>query len=785
MSGFFSRRSWPCRFAVLRCARLAWLIAASISGLAAGSALAAAGDPVDLARDFLGRGAQAFRLGDVVQATRDWSEAIQLCRIAGARDLETEALQRRGEALATMGNLRQALEDLAAAHRTAGSLGEPRRIAIAAGALGNARLLARDPSGARPLLEQSLELARRNSLLDVLAASSNNLGNLLVSEGRENEATAAYAESAESARRIGDPSLAATALTNEARVLARAAGTAPSVDALLEEAMALLRPLEPERAVIFDLIAIGAVAADLAEQYQDARPRRVRAAYVALRQAALAADRTGDDRASSLAHGRLGHLYEVNGRPDDAAALTSHAEFLAQRASAPDLLYRWQWQNGRLQASAGDLQGAIDSHRRAIASLRAIRQDIPVEYRDGRSSFRETLGPLFFGLADLVLRRAAQLPAGADNDALLSEARDAVELLKTAELQDYFKDECVANLQARATRIEEVAAKTAGIYPIMLADRLELLMSLPSGQRLVSVPVGREQLTEAVRQLRTYLEKRATREFLPHAQQLYDWLIRPMLPALEDAGVDTLVFVPDGALRTIPMAALFDGEHFLIERFAVASVPGLTLIDPRPIARAAPKVLLTGLSRSVQGYPGLPNVTEELRLIGDLFGGRVLQNEQFQLAALEQELRQTPYSVVHIASHGEFDSDPAKSFLLTFDGKLTMDRLEQAVKFGEYRETPLELLTLSACRTAAGDDRAALGLAGIAIKAGARSALASLWFISDAASSVLVADFYERLRDPALSKAKALQEAQRVLLQDRRFRHPGYWSAFLLIGNWL
>jgi CHAT domain-containing protein len=172
-------------------------------------------------------------------------------------------------------------------------------------------------------------------------------------------------------------------------------------------------------------------------------------------------------------------------------------------------------------------------------------------------------------------------------------------------------------------------------------------------------------------------------------------------------------------------------------------------------------------------------------MISRSYGGRVMEDEEFRLAQLEQEIRQLPYSVVHIASHGEFDSDPARSFLLTFDGKLTMDKLEGVVKYSQFRSEPLELLTLSACRTAAGDDRAALGLAGVAIKSGARSALASLWFISDLASSQLVADFYERIRDPSLSKAKALQQAQVALMQDRRFRHPGYWAAFLMIGNWL
>ena len=187
----------------------------------------------------------------------------------------------------------------------------------------------------------------------------------------------------------------------------------------------------------------------------------------------------------------------------------------------------------------------------------------------------------------------------------------------------------------------------------------------------------------------------------------------------------------------------------------------------------------------MQGYPALPNVAREIKTVGQIEDGVVLANEAFRQAEVQQMLRSAPYSIVHIASHGEFDSDPARTFLLTYDGKMTLDELERSVKYSEFRDEPLELLTLSACRTAAGDDRAALGLAGVAIKAGARSALASLWFISDQASPDLVIDFYERLKQPGMTKAKALQQAQVALMSDRRFRHPAYWSAFMIIGNWL
>ncbi|MGC4098483.1 MAG: CHAT domain-containing protein [Nitrospira sp.] len=140
---------------------------------------------------------------------------------------------------------------------------------------------------------------------------------------------------------------------------------------------------------------------------------------------------------------------------------------------------------------------------------------------------------------------------------------------------------------------------------------------------------------------------------------------------------------------------------------------------------------------------------------------------------------------MHIATHGKFSPNVQDSFLLTHDGKLTMQTLDQLVGLFRYRQEPLELLTLSACQTGVGDDRAALGLAGVALKAGARSALATLWFINDEASATLIAEFYRQLHQPSLSKAVALQRAQMKLVNDRVYEHPAYWSPFLLLNNWL
>jgi CHAT domain-containing protein len=392
---------------------------------------------------------------------------------------------------------------------------------------------------------------------------------------------------------------------------------------------------------------------------------------------------------------------------------------------------------------------------------------------------------VYFELADVLLQRAASYAEQAQSEPYLREARDVIELFKVGELRDYFRDDCVDAARAKATHLETVSENTAVIYPILLTDRIELLVSLSAGIQRVSISVNVDTLTEEIRQFRYYVEKRSTREYLPHSQQLYHWLVRPLEPLLLGFAIETLVFVPDGPLRTIPMAALHDGKQFLIAKYAVATTPGLTLTDPRPLRREKILAFSAGLTEAVRGFPPLPNVSDELETVKSLYSGTSLLDQNFVVSNVERALKDQSFSIVHIASHGQFESDVKNSFVLAFDDKLTMDRLDQFVGLFRFRDEPLALLTLSACETAAGDDRAALGLAGVAIKAGARSALATLWFINDEASSALVSEFYRQLHDTSVSKAVALQRAQLKLLEHPIYRHPAYWAAFLLLNNWL
>ena len=293
------------------------------------------------------------------------------------------------------------------------------------------------------------------------------------------------------------------------------------------------------------------------------------------------ADVLHNTRLASLAQGGLGRLDARAGHIAAAERQTGRALFAAQQGAAADLSFRWDWQQARLAAQEGRYDAALANYRGAVAGLQAVRNDIPVQYQDGRSSYRVTFGPLYREFSDLLLRRAAAEPANAA--ALRLEARDTVEQLKESELQDYFRDSCIANFKSRQRAIETIAPGTAVLFPIVLPDCLELLVSFGQDLRQFTIPVSETALTAEVRQFRELLEKRTTNEYLVPAQRLYDQLIRPIDPALTAHHIDTLIIVPDTVLRIVPFAALHDGRHFLVERYATAVAPSLRLIDPRPL----------------------------------------------------------------------------------------------------------------------------------------------------------------------------------------------------------
>jgi CHAT domain-containing protein len=616
------------------------------------------------------------------------------------------------------------------------------------------------------------------------ASASLERSNALAERGEFAAALAAYEESQRLARESGDVALATLAAANGARASVEA-GMFEGVEGKLEATLEANESLAEANARTQLLIHIGRTYALLGDRNEAVRRSATRRAASTFQRALESADVAGDQRLRSYALGYLGELYEHQHLWADALGLTRRAIHAAERADAPDALYRWQWQLGRLEVASGKPEAGLGAYRDTVATLREIRSQAALS-ADTAGTFQSRAEPIYTELVDLLLTRAAASGDADEKQALWIEARNALEDLKVAELRDYFRDSC---LDAQRKTAPDEIPNTIVIYPVLLPDRVELIVS--RGGRLEGhrLSVDRDTLIAEVREFRQALEQRNSRTYLAHANTLYDWMIRPIqldLPSEDEP--DTLVFVPDGALRTIPFAALRDREskRFLIEMHPIAVTPSLTLTDPRSIDSSQIRVLAAGISESVDGFAALPAVGNEIAAVQEFYPGKTLLNDGFLVEKLRDELTDVPYGIVHIASHGEFGGKPSDNFLLAYDGRVSMDQLAAMVGATRFRaEQPLEILTLSACESAAGDDRAALGLAGVALRAGARSAVATLWSVNDQATADFVVAFYRQLNDPQRSRAEALQRAQIELLSTRHYRHPGYWAPYLLINSWL
>jgi CHAT domain-containing protein len=489
------------------------------------------------------------------------------------------------------------------------------------------------------------------------------------------------------------------------------------------------------------------------------------------------AQKLQDEQAQAYALGYLGAIYQQTERLTLARQLTERALLTIDSNTAPEVAYLWQWQLGRIYRLQNSSQ-ALPAYNAAFEILQSLRANLVAADPETQFAFRDRLEPLYRERAALLLQNP--------NQENLKQARDTIEALQLAELNNFFREACI---DAKPQQIEQIDPKAAVIYSIILSDRLAVILSQP-GQPLQyhQTPIDRPQVID-----RTFADLYANLSPflavdhpLQPNQTFYNWLIRPLESKLDQHKTKTLVFILDGIMRGLPIASLHDGKKYLIEKYNLALTPGLQLLTSRPLTSDTLQTVAGGLTKSRQGFSPLPNVQTEISEIASLIPSEILLDQDFTRDRLKAQVTTQPYPIVHLATHGQFSSRAEDTFLLTWDDRINVRDLDQLLKTRDFTEdTPIELLILSACQTAAGDKQAALGLAGVALRSGARSTLATLWSVKDDSTAELITQFYQALKTPGITKAKALRQAQLKLLQNPKYQHPFYWSAFVLVGNWL
>ncbi len=516
-----------------------------------------------------------------------------------------------------------------------------------------------------------------------------------------------------------------------------------------------------------------------------------------LNDAVRAARALQDPLLESYATGELGHVYELSQQWAEAKALSEKALQLLEGKSVPEAAYRWQWQLGRLywQQAKREAPGsqfrqqAILAYQQAIDSLAAVRQNLLLVDSQVQFSFRDNVEPIYREFVAILLNDETTDAVEPDQQSL-QRAVKTLDALQLTELENFLGCNLSQLVNLNESNSDPNAVK---IYPIILPDQIAIIFEVPDQPiDFRRVKVAQADVEQTLKSLRTNLTLPGkTPAVIAEASQIYQWLIAPLEDTLAaNRQLETLVFVPDGLLRNIPMGVLYDGDRYLVEKdYALAIAPQLSLFAPRPMPQQL-KVLRggIGLSQTIRGqsFPPIELVKTELDQIPEsLTVAPPLLNEAFTKANIEQQLATYEYSAIHWKTHGVFSSTPAETFLVAYQDGITANGLSALVRSASQTQAePLELLVLSACATAQGDRRAVLGLAGIAIRAGTRSTLSTLWRADDRANTQLMTYFYQGLNE-GLSKAKALQRAQRALLTEEGYPAPYYWASYVLVGNWL
>lgn len=550
-------------------------------------------------------------------------------------------------------------------------------------------------------------------------------------------------------------------------------------------------------------------------------PEHRKLAYDLLNEALGVADRQRDKRAMAYVNLYLADLYAQEKRYQEATRLINqaifqirnypfpqlHVEFQIQRElwGYPDLLFRLEWQLGRsLKAQSLEHEGAYE---RAAGYL----QQVIKTYASAGVSQSFSQQAIQFNL-EWVEQLLEQATADKNKEPdLLRKVIDSFESFKTSQLQGYFQDYCATEMFPLAER--SLPAGTAVFYPLLLnSGKIELLLRSQEKIQRFSSDAGVAALKEQAYRFLWSLSNNPEQclghrddekcNYRPFASRLYQFLIKPISEELNRLKIKTLIIVPHDILLTIPFVALLDEKNkYLLEKDYTTSITYLSLRQLELPEKTENVALTGGLTKT---YSGLPCVQYELEQIRDLIkqtgsvtglSSTELQDENFTLDKIREVFDKHP-RIVHFSTHGFFDSDnPDEIYLLLKDKQpLKLEELANSI------QTPLELMSFSACQTAntPQGSGAELGLAGMAVRAGVHAAVATLWNVNDPSTALLMTEFYKRwLKTPTPSVAKILQESQQHLLHktpspvtkdepcslQQDYSDPYYWGAFLVIGN--
>ena len=713
-------------------------------------------------------GAYYWQKGEIHQALSAWSQAAEIYRLQGLGDKEAETILKISQGYTNLGQFRLAIFQL---EKLLSSAKEPSLIARTWEKLGNAYSRSGDFSKAISAYHKSLGIEQSLSTLNnlVVLLQKQNLQLLLQADSsRKGEETQRYrreaqfyvgeslkyAEQALLYRENEESSSSVRALIEWAKV----SPTGLSAEHL-ERGRRLLSNLSSSRTKVF--LAINWAKLD-----------SQRASYW-LFEARKVAEAMEDELAESYALLELGFLSEKSGNFPQALEYAQLARQKAESRLVFDSLYQSQWLSGRIYQKTGNLTAATVAYRDSIASLDALNQGFTNISVERRMDFKTEIEPIYRELLALLLNSSNP------SESSLAESLLVFDKLRLAQLHNYFGDNCF-EIEREARSVENtLAGKNAVLLnSIILENQTHFILQLPDGTLHHSqAEISKAEITKLANDwYKTIKTSYGWQTFSP-GQDLYNLIIRPLAKELESANPSTIIFVHDGVLRNLPMAALYDGENFLAQKWASVSSIGLNFVSTANREKK-PKALAFGLGVARDEWSKLAHVEQEVENVIDIVGGEKFLDEDFTSDNFVKELEQGNYSVLHLATHGYFGGVAENSFILAYDRPLSALELEASLA---RSKTQITLLVISACETAISSERSALGLAGVALRSGVDSVLGSFWQVQDDVQLELMEAFYANFFTQNLGLAEIVQRIQ--IEQIKRKSHPSNWAALNLLGD--
>lgn len=490
---------------------------------------------------------------------------------------------------------------------------------------------------------------------------------------------------------------------------------------------------------------------------------------------------TSNQRIKSYSFGTLGKL-----QPEKSEAYFLKALSLAQSIQAEDIAYQWQQQLGNLYNKQGRAKEALTMYKSAIDNLAHIRDSILSSNIDIQFFFQQEVEPVYRDYMKLLLK---------DSNPNLKEVIQINERLQTAQLENFLK--CGKLDLIALNDIPDLNSAYGIIHIIDLDDTIEVIFQ-SSNRSLhhysVEANIVKDNLSDLLWSLQDQkLPTIDVQQIILPSQALYEKLIAPIASYLPASG--TLTFILDKSFQSIPMGILYNGKNYLLEQYSIAATLGSRIRYPKPLSKKRFTALIAALSKpspslldrnAPKGVRSLPKAKEEVKDVqSQTQSSLTLLDEKFTTPRLEQEISKNNFPIVHISTHGQFSSDPLKTVLLAYDKVINIREFDKLLKGKIKTDTDaIELLVLSACQTAKGNKKSALGMAGVAAQAGARTTIATLWLVDADSTALLMEEFYKGLKN-AIPKAEALRIAQLALMKNPKYAHPYYWAPFLLVGSWL